>query len=528
MDSRRPSFPVNPQVLDQNLSPRERADARFRSLVQNISDIITVLGVDGMIQYESPSTERILGFTPEQLVGHNAFEFVHPEDIPAVRAAFMAAISEPGLTVSPEFRFRHADGSWVFLEAIGNNLLADPEINGLVITSRDVTARRALEEQLRQAQKMEAIGQLAGGIAHDFNNMLMIIRGYAELMLDQIGPGQPLRTSAVNILKTTDRASSLTNRLLAFSRKEAFTPRVLDVEALVKECVSMLPQLLGPDIDISIVSPSQPGLILIDPTQLEQVIMNLAVNSRDAMPQGGKLEIKLSNVTINATTAGAQTWIAPGRYIMLTVSDTGAGMDAQTQDHMFEPFFTTKEKGKGTGLGLAIVYGIVKQNRGQILVSSEIGKGSTFQIYLPAVEEPLISAKQIKVHKESQRGAGTVLLAEDEECIRHLVGTFLEAEGYTVFPARDGIEAVQLAEQHVGPIDILLTDVMMPRMRGPQLASHLAPVRPEMKVVYMSGYTENLGQLDTTSGSKTTLLRKPFQLSELARRLQEVLTPVQA
>jgi two-component system cell cycle sensor histidine kinase/response regulator CckA len=498
-------------------------EARFRSLVQNISDIITVLADNGTIKYESPSVERILGFKPEELTGRNAFEFVHPDDIPALQVKFLVAINNPSRSVSHAFRFRHIDGSWVYLEAIGNNLLSDPGINGLVVTSRDVTARRSLEEALHQAQKMEAIGQLAGGIAHDFNNMLMIIRGHSELMLDQTQRPQTLRIHAEKILKTTAKASSLTQRLLAFSRKQVIAPRPLLLDTVVNECAEMLQQSLGPDIEISIVSPMKSWRALADPTQLDQLLLNLAVNARDAMPHGGKLTIETQNIDVDSGFAHGQSLIAPGRYVMLGVSDTGVGMDAHVQAHIFEPFFTTKEAGKGTGLGLAIVYGIVRQSGGQILVSSELGKGTSFKIYLPAVLEASIPEQPIDAPDGSQNGAGTVLLAEDEEEIRTMVQAFLEGRGYTVLAARDGFEALQIAEQHGGSIDLLLTDVMMPRMRGPQLAVRLAPLRPEMKVIYMSGYAETPELLEASLNSGTTLLRKPFELSELACRLHEML-----
>jgi len=507
----------------------ELAEARFHSLVQHISDIITVLAADGTIKYESPSIERILGFKPEELVGHNAFEFVHPDDIPALQVKFMEAVTQPQHNVTAEFRFRHADGSWVYLEGIGNNLLCDPGINGLVVTSRDVTARRVLEEELRQAQKMEAVGQLAGGIAHDFNNMLMIVRGHCELMLDQTRTPEAVRVGAEKILMTTDRAATLTQRLLAFSRKQVIAPRPLILDTVVKECSEMLRQLLGPDIEISILSPPKPGRAFVDPTQIEQVLLNLAVNARDAMPNGGQLTIETANIEVDSAFARAQTMIAPGRYVMFAVSDNGTGMSAHTQAHIFEPFFTTKAKGKGTGLGLAIVYGIVKQSRGQILVSTELGKGTTFKIFLPAVEEAAVPEQATETLKGSQTGSGTVLLAEDEKEIRSIIQVFLESKGYTVLAARDGREAARIAEQHNGPIDLLLTDVTMPRMRGPQLAMHISPRHPEMKVIFMSGYAENPEPLEVSLESGSTLLRKPFELSELAILLREMLdlTPTQ-
>jgi CheY-like chemotaxis protein len=281
--------------------------------------------------------------------------------------------------------------------------------------------------------------------------------------------------------------------------------------------------LLGPDIEISIVSLLKPGRVLVDPTQIEQVLLNLAVNARDAMPEGGRLTIETANIVMDKAFAHKQTVIAPGRYVMFAVSDTGTGMDAHTQAHIFEPFFTTKAKGKGTGLGLAIVYGIVKQCGGQILVSTELGKGTSFRIFLPAVEEAVVAGQSIEMIKESQTGSGTVLLVEDEKEIRSLVHSFLESRGYTVLAARDGYEAMQIAKQYSAPIDLLLTDVMMPRMRGPQLALHLAPDHPEMKIIFMSGYAENPEPLEVSLQSGSALLRKPFEFSELAILLREML-----
>ncbi len=497
------------------------SETRFSLLVQNISDIITVLAIDGTIKYESPSTVRILGLTPEELVGRNAFEFIHPDDIPAVQAAFQRAIGNPGLTESPEFRFRHANGSWVYLEAIGNNLLDVPEVSGLVVTSRDVTARRALEQQLRQAQKMEAIGQLAGGIAHDFNNMLMIMRGSCELILSQIDPGSPSRRHAESLLKTTDRAARLTQRLLTFSRSRVYNPRVMSLDTLARENANMYRQLLGSGIELVIVPSPEPIYVKADATFLEQIIMNLAVNARDAMPDGGQLIVKTASTTICENAGPRENGIPPGRYALLSVTDTGMGMDARTQEHMFEPFFTTKKK--GTGLGLAIVYSIIKQSAGYVLVSSELGKGSSFEVYLPAVQKMPAATSPSEAHSSPQNGTGTILLAEDEDGIREIVQEFLQRKGYTVLAAGNGLEALELAERHRFQIDGLLTDVIMPRMSGPELACRLAMHRPEIRVIYMTGYADDSELQFGDLAEGKALLQKPFELSSLARVLNEVL-----
>lgn len=503
------------------MTESQTSETRFGLLVQNISDIITVLATDGTIKYESPSTLRILGLKPEDLVGHNAFEFVHPDDISAVQAAFQRAVSNPGLTVSPEFRFRHADGSWVYLEAIGNNLLDVPEVNGLVITSRDVTARRALEQQLRQAQKMEAIGQLAGGIAHDFNNMLMIMRGSCELILSQMGPQNPSRRNAESLLNTTDRAARLTQRLLTFSRNRVYSPRVMSLDTLARESANMYRQLLGSGIELAVVPSPEPTWVKADPTVLEQVIINLAVNARDAMPDGGKLIIQTASVLLDQGSARKGKRIPPGCYAVLSVTDTGMGMDAHTQEHMFEPFFSTKQN--GTGLGLAIVYSIVQQNAGHILAWSELGKGTTFEIYFPAVNEMPSTTNLSEEHGAPQHATGTILLAEDEDGIREIVQEFLERKGYTVLAAKDGLEALQLAEQHGYQIDGLLTDVAMPRMTGPELACRLAIHSPETKVIYMTGHAEDSEMRYANLTEGKALLQKPFELSALVRVLNEVL-----
>jgi two-component system, cell cycle sensor histidine kinase and response regulator CckA len=510
-------------VCGPTMNETQAWETRFGLLVQNISDIITVLAIDGTIQYESPSTVRILGFKPEELVGRNAFEFIHPDDIPAVSAIFQLAVANPGLTVSPEFRFRHADGSWVYLEAIGNNLLGTPEVNGLVVTSRDVTARRALEEQLRQAQKMEAIGQLAGGIAHDFNNMLMVMRGNCEVILSETSVASLCRRNAEMLLNTADRAAMLTQHLLTFSRQRIYNPQVLRFDALANESADMYRQLLGTGIELVVMSPPEPIWVRADPTVLEQVILNLVVNSRDAMPAGGKLVLETSNVVVDEASAHREKRIAQGRYAKLAVTDTGVGMDAHTQEHMFEPFFSMKKK--GTGLGLSIVYSIVKQNGGHLLVSSELGKGTKFEIYLPAAEEAPRVSDPTQKQEAPERGIGTILLAEDEDGIREVVQEFLRGKGYTVIAAKDGLEALQLAEQHDYQIDALLTDVSMPRMTGLELSCRLAMQSPETKIIFMTGHAEDSEILYPSLTDDRALLQKPFELRALARVLDDALTP---
>ena len=387
----------------------------------------------------------------------------------------------------------------------------------------DITQRRNLEEQLRQAQKMEAVGRLAGGVAHDFNNLLMIIRGNSEVMLEHLSATERSRKNAIEIGKAADKAAALTRQLLAFSRMQVIQPKLLDLNGVVNEMAKMLRRLIGDDIELNIVSSAPLGVVKVDQSQIEQVLMNLVLNARDAMPDGGRLTVETANVSLDADYARRHATVQPGKYVMMAVSDTGAGMDAETQVHIFEPFFTTKELGKGTGLGLATVYGVVKQNGGWIWVYSESGRGTTFKIFLPRIEEVVGSTEPSKIVSQSPRGSETILLVEDQDGIRELASEFLKGSGYTILEARDGSEALQVAGQHHGKIDLLVTDVMMPRMGGRELAFRLASVRPHMKVIYMSGYAEYAKDNQKIAESENVILQKPFALDTLARKVREVL-----
>jgi two-component system, cell cycle sensor histidine kinase and response regulator CckA len=383
--------------------------------------------------------------------------------------------------------------------------------------------RKKLEEQLRQAQKMEAIGQLTGGIAHDFNNMLTVILGYSELMLKSLPPDAPLRDHVEQVKEAGVRASLLTRQLLAFSRKQVLQPRVLDLNAVLTNMDQMLQRLIGEDIALVAVPAAGLWRVYADPSQIDQIIVNLAVNARDAMPQGGKLTIETANAELEDAYAREHVSVKPGSYVMLAVSDTGCGMDAETQARMFEPFFTTKEPGKGTGLGLSTVYGIVKQSNGNIWVYSELGRGTTFKIYLPSVEAEAKAVEPSREAARTVRGSETILLVEDENPVRALIRSTLQANGYTVLEAHDGKHAIQVCEQHKGPIHLLVTDVVMPGMGGRDLEERLKPSRPNMKVLFMSGYTDKAivhhGELDPG----TAFLQKPFTPDALARKVREVL-----
>jgi DNA-binding response OmpR family regulator len=372
---------------------------------------------------------------------------------------------------------------------------------------------------------MEAVGRLAGGIAHDFNNLLMVISGYSEFLLDRLGPEPALRAPAQEIASAAGRATSLTRQLLAFSRKQMLAPKILDLNGVVTENLKMLTRVIGEDIDLVMIPAAALGTVRADAGQIEQVIMNLAVNARDAMPSGGKLTIETSNLSLDEEHARFHPPLIPGNYVMLAISDTGAGMDSETQSRIFEPFFTTKGT-KGTGLGLSTVYGIVKQSGGYIWVSSEQGKGTTFKIYLPRVADAVESPAQAVVAPESlatEPVTETILLVEDETNLRYLARQFLEKQGYRVIDAADGAVAMQIAVAHEGVIHLLLTDVIMPGMNGRELAQRISEIRPNVKILYMSGYTENVIGRNGTLDAGVRLLQKPFTLHDLKSKVREVL-----
>jgi two-component system, cell cycle sensor histidine kinase and response regulator CckA len=377
---------------------------------------------------------------------------------------------------------------------------------------------------LRQSQKMEAVGKLAGGVAHDFNNLLTAITGQSEMCLRSLSPEDPVYRKIAQIKKSGERAAALTRQLLAFSRKQILQPEIIDLNNTVAEMSKMLQRLIGEDIDLMLALSANVGKIKADPNQIEQVLMNLSVNARDAMPGGGKLTIETSNIYLTEQFAGGYLNVPSGKYVMLAVSDTGEGMTAETKARIFEPFFTTKEVGKGTGLGLSTVYGIVKQSEGSIWVYSELNRGTTFKIYLPHVTGSVELAQDKNQHNELCKGVGTVLLVEDEEVVREMASEILQESGYDVIEASDGREALDLSEQFPGEIRLMLTDVVMPGMSGRQLAEKIALTRPGMKVLYMSGYTDDAIVHHGVLEEGTAFIGKPFSPEALAKKVNEVLT----
>ena len=500
---------------------RRAKEMHFQSLIENALDAIAVVDHDGTIQYESPAVERMLGFTPAELVGTSAFRLIHPDDVGPTRAAFANALQNPGVPHRVECRHLHQDGSWRFMESVGQCIFEAGAIS-VIVNSRDVTDRKLLEQNLLHTQKMETFGQLAGGVAHDFNNVLTIINGYGEIVLDMLDVEHAAREPVAEMQKACMRASVLTRQLLAFSRKQVLAPIILNLNDVVSEMEKMLLRLIGEDIELVSDLQSELPTIKADLGQLEQVIMNLVVNARDAMPEGGQLFITTSQVTLNDTLPQCIPEISPGSYVVLDVRDTGCGMDSTTMARIFEPFFTTKEIGKGTGLGLATVFGIVVQSDGHILVKSKVGTGTTFQIFLPRVEAPLQQPSRDVETLASPSGDEVVLVAEDDSNVRGVVTMFLRTNGYHVLEADDGQDALRVAAEYDGPIHLLVTDVVMPQLGGGDLARQLALQRPGIKVLFLSGYNDDAAVRQGLLAGDV-LLQKPFSPATLALRVREAL-----
>jgi two-component system cell cycle sensor histidine kinase/response regulator CckA len=507
----------------------QTAEGKYRGIFENALEGIYQSTPGGKYISANPALARMFGFTsPQELINARTDisnqEYVTPQS----RVELVAELENRGVVRGFEYQAYRRDGSTMWVSVSAHAVKNDRgHITHFEGTVQDVTQRRELEQQLRQMQKIEAVGRLAGGVAHDFNNILMAISSYAELLHGKLPEKDGSRRYVDEIAKATDRAASLTQGLLAFSRKQVISPKVLDLNALITDQAKMLKRLIPENIELFFLPGDSLGRVKVDPSQVEQIVMNLVINAKDAISNVGKILVETCNAELDQPEDGLHHSAPNENYVMLAVSDTGCGMDAETQTHIFEPFFTTKEQGKGTGLGLAIVFGIVKQSGGHVFVHSELGHGTTFKVYLPRVEDA-VQSKDVETSATSFRGSETILLVEDEEAVRESAAEYLVANGYTVLKAEAGPAALKIAEEHSQPIHLLLTDLIMPQMSGRELAGKIAGIHPETKVVFMSGYSNNLLSNEQVLDSKHVLLQKPFRLTVLGSSIREALNPNRA
>ena len=510
-------------VVSRLAQRTSRAEQRYREMFeQTLAGISTTRASDGRIILCNQAFARLFGYdSPADVIGSSSRDLYWES---SEREQMLNTLRETGQLRNFEMRLKRRDGKTVWM-LVNVNLHKNAEGEDLLEnTCVDITDRKVLEQQLWQAQKLDALGSLAGGVAHDFNNLLTAIIGYADILQDQLGAESPYADDIQEIIKASDRATALTRQLLAFSRRQPFEPKPLQLNERVADMENMLRRLLGPAVRLVTASDTALSAVLADPNQIEQVVLNLAVNSRDAMPQGGggTLTIETRNVKIDEPYVHGASAVPPGSYVMLAVSDTGIGMTPETLDRLFEPFFTTKEKGKGTGLGLSTVYGIVKQSQGHMIVYSEVGVGTTFKCYFPVSDARPRISRPMQLPAQV-RGTETILLVEDEEPIRELAAEALERLGYTILAAADGDAAMQLAASHEGPIHLLLSDGVMSGVRVPELLRRFVAQRPETKILLMSGYSQEAVFQHDIVAPNTAFLPKPFTIRQLGERVREVL-----
>ncbi len=504
----------------------QRTEKLLVALLESASQAIISIDRTGRIVLTNRRAAEMFGYTGQELLGAR-IEILLPESKRASHGRqrddyFQRPRARP-MGIGLDLSGRRKDGAEFPVEVSLSTVETDEGTFGIAFVS-DISVRKTLEEQLVHAQKMEAVGRLAGGVAHDFNNMLTVIAGYNRMILDELSPMDPLRGYAEEILKAADRAGALTNQLLAFSRRQIMQPRVINLTAVIGQTERMLRRLIGEDIQLNMSLSPDTGNIKADPNHIEQAVVNLAVNARDAMPMGGRITIETCNVQIDETYAKTHMGVKPGEFVMIALSDTGHGMDSATRQHIFEPFFTTKQRGKGTGLGLATVYGMVKQSGGDIWVYSEPGQGTIFKLYFPRVAEPVSPGWSEEPERPHQVNGETVLLVEDEAQVRDLEVKMLKQLGYTVLAAANGEEAMDVSQAHSGEISLLVTDVVMPNMSGKQVADAMLSRRPDIKILYLSGYTENTISHHGVLDSSVDFLTKPFSRESLSRKIRDILS----
>jgi hypothetical protein len=504
----------------------EHSEEKYRAVVANMPGVLWAGDEEGNTTFVTPNAESVTGFTAEEIVRQGAtfwFSRIHEDDLSRVRSAFESLFRGSG-QFDIEYRLRRKDDAWIWIHDRGVATFEEGGRRYAYGLYTDVTERKRLEEQFLQAQRMEGLGRLAGGIAHDFNNLLTVISGYTERVLEELPAESPVRPHVEEILAAGKRAAALTRQLLAFSRRQVFKPVPVDLNRILAGLHTMLERLVGDDVEL--VTAGAPNLwsVNADAGQIEQVVVNLVVNGRDAMPRGGRITIETANVQLDESYARSHLQAKAGPHVLLSVSDTGHGMSPEVRKHLFEPFFTTKEQGKGTGLGLSTVHGIVRQSGGHVEVYSEPNMGSVFKVYLPA-SSVAAAAEPASAPPAggAPRGTETVLIAEDSDTVRRLAREILEAYGYTVLTARDGYEAFKICEDFAGPIHLLLADAVMPSVSGPELADFALALRPELKILYMSGYSEKIVEEPRLLGPGRAFLQKPFSVDSLVRKVRDVL-----
>jgi PAS domain S-box-containing protein len=502
-----------------------KKEAQYRSLVENINEVIYTTDKEGRFTYISPVAEQITKYKVKELLGRHFSTFIFPGDLPLVEANFRNVLN--GTSETNEFRVVDKNKQTLYVRTYAQLLMENDRAVGIIGVFTDITEHKRLQDQLHQAQKMESVGRLASGVSHDFNNLLTVITGYCEMLLDDTKNNPTTSSMVKGINRAAERAASLTQQLLAFSRKQIIQPKRLNINELIVNLEKMLRRLISEHIALTTRLEAEPGIITVDPAQLEQVLMNLAVNARDAMPKGGKLTIETANTYLDDAYCRLHSEVAPGDYVMLSISDTGCGMDEKTGKNIFEPFFTTKEPGKGTGLGLSTVYGIVKQSGGHIGFYSQLNKGTTFNIYFPMAADT--EAGEYKAKEQESMGPKTVegseslLVVEDQDNLREMMVESLKLYGYSVHAAQDGAEALEICQQKKQSFDLLITDVVMPEMNGKELAEKIARQSPGIKTLYISGYAEDAIGDHNILFEGLSFLPKPFSPTALAQKVRYIL-----